>query len=297
VTLRTRLAAAFFVALLAPALLGAAALASAAAAVAPARDDVRADHAIAALRTAIAVECHRLDAAARALAAASAIRGTAFTVSPSNAPEPWAVCGAGPAPVPLPSGTKYGSLAARADVRGANHALIGYAYAAQPIDDAFLSRLSIAAGAEVSPPTPGATVISGAPLAFAISVPPARTTSVLPVTVGASLVAVLLAVLFGWWLAGIATAPLQRMLGVVERAAAGDFAVRSRVGGWDEAGRLAAGLDGLLGRMHQAQLLSVTDALTGLARAGQPVRPHPGRPHDRPRPVQGDQRPVRAPGR
>jgi diguanylate cyclase (GGDEF)-like protein len=265
VALRTRLAAAFFVALLAPALLGGAALAGAATALAPARDDVRIAHAVTAVRTAIAVECQRLDAAARALAAASAIQRTAFIVSPADAPVPWALCDAGPPPVPLPDGTHFGSLAARADVRGPDDALIGYAYAAQPIDDGFLSRLSAAAGASVSQPTPGTRPVASDPLLLAIAVPAAPSTSGLPVTVAASLAAVLLAGFLGWWLAGIATAPLQRMLGVVERAAAGDFAVRSRVGGADEAGRLAAGLDGLIGRMHQAQLLSVTDALTGLA--------------------------------
>ena len=263
--LRTRLAAAFFVALLAPALLGGAALASTATALAPASDDVRVAHAITAVRTALAVECHRLDAAARALAAASAIQRTAFTVSPANAPVPWALCGAGPPPVPLPADTRYGSLAARADVRGPDDVLIGYAYAAQPIDDRFLRRLSAAAGASVSQPAPGIDAVASDPLLLTITVPPASPSSGLPVTVAASLAGVLMAALLGWWLAGIATAPLQRMLGVVERAAAGDFAVRSRLGGWDEAGRLAAGLDGLIGRMHQAQLLSVTDALTGLA--------------------------------
>jgi diguanylate cyclase (GGDEF)-like protein len=62
---------------------------------------------------------------------------------------------------------------------------------------------------------------------------------------------------------------MRLLLGTIDRAVGGDFDVRSGLGGRDETGRLASGLDRLIAGMQETQRLSVTDALTGLGNVRQ----------------------------
>jgi len=268
-TLRARLAVAFFVVLLGPVLLGAVLVASVL--VTAGSPEARLNQANVGVRMAVAARCQHLAATAHGLALDTAVRGDPFAVKPADAPSPWVLCGVGPSSVPLPPGTRYGGLAARAEVRGPGGSLIGYAYAVQPLDPAFLDQLSAAAGTRLTlldeGGEAGARLEAGAsqPLPLALSSSPAPPPGEgFPVLIAVGLVAGLIAAVLGWWLAGLATRPLGVLLGAVDRVAAGDLTARPRVGGRDEAGLLSHGIDRLIGEMQESQRLSVTDALTGL---------------------------------
>jgi len=265
---RARLAVAFFVVLLGPVLLGAVLVASVLVTAGP--PEAQLDQANLGVRMAVAARCQHLAATAHGLALETAIRGDPLAVSPADAPSPWVLCGVGPSSVPLPPGNRYGGLAARAEVRGPSGSLIGYAYAVQPLDQAFLDQLSAAAGARLTlldeGGEAGARLELGAsqPLPLALSTSPAPPGEDFPVLIAAGLAAGLIAGVLGWWLAGLATRPLGVLLGAVDRVAAGDLTARPRVGGRDEAGLLSHGIDRLIAEMQESQRLSVTDALTGL---------------------------------
>jgi diguanylate cyclase (GGDEF)-like protein len=270
VTLRARLATALFVVLLGPALVGATVLAG----VFPRRSSPEADLAqsAAALRMAVDVRCRGLDAGARALALPAGLRGDPIAVSAHAAPGPWVLCDAKPGPILLPDGTRYGGLAARAEIRDGGGRLTGYAYAVQALDVEFLRQLSVVAGTRVTllavgEPTADFSFASQpgkAALPFALATPPPAPGPQVLVVLAVAMTAVLIAGLLSWWLAGIATRPLALLLGAVERVVAGDLTVRSRLEGRDETGRLGRGLDRLISGMQETQRLSVTDPLTGL---------------------------------
>lgn len=251
-SLRMRLAAAFFILLVAP-------IAVVAALVYLAISDLsRPDPQNRGVRTVIAATCQRLGAEADALAAVAAVRQQTYAVT-GDAPQPWAICGVGSTPL-LPAGTGYGGLAARAEIGAGS-----YAYAVTGIDANLIRQLSAAAGCPVivvgtgqAPTQPDQPL----PLVCATSSPASGGLDwyILPV----GLVAVIVATAFSWWLACLATRPLSRLLRAVERIVAGDLTARPTIGGRDEAARLGAGLDVLVGGMREAQRLSLTDALTGL---------------------------------
>jgi diguanylate cyclase (GGDEF)-like protein len=215
----------------------------------------------------LVVECAHLSALAQGYA-----EGGANITRSGDVPGPWLICGPDETqpvrpPVVAVAGTSYAGLAARAEVRDADGLVTGYAYAVRPLDVDFLSQLSVAAGATVAPAdfdAPGS--VPGLP--FALAAPPSthdRGGWLTAVIVSA----VLLAVVLGWWLAGLATRPLKVLLRAVERVTAGDLTARSQVGGRDETGRLGTGLDRLITRLQETLQLSLTDPLTGLGNVRQ----------------------------
>jgi diguanylate cyclase (GGDEF)-like protein len=146
--------------------------------------------------------------------------------------------------------------------------MIGYAYAVQPLNDAFLADLSAAAGAQIrlvagnlgpypDQPLPLDLAVSGLPA-------PQPVRESWPLVLLAIGVALLADGLLGWWTAGIATRPLRRLIATVDRVAAGDLSARSQVSGTDETGRLGRRIDLMIAGMEEIQRLSITDALTGL---------------------------------
>jgi diguanylate cyclase (GGDEF)-like protein len=278
VTLRARLAAAFFVVVLGPAILGGYLLLSLLTPAAHGAAD-RIEPNTVAVRALLVARCQQLSAKAQALAAAATGTGRPYAVTPAAAVGPWVTCGGPdlllpPLVAPAP-GTRYTGLAAQAGIRGTGIAVSGYAYAVQPFDGAFLADLSSAAGVPlvlVGVDDPGAR--ADLPLPLAIS--PVRGTGNggsgpggPTVLVAVMATAVLISFGCGWWLAGVTTRPLDVLLRAVERVVAGDLTVRSNVAGRDATGRLGRGLDRLIAGMQQTQHLSVTDPLTGLGNVRQ----------------------------
>jgi diguanylate cyclase (GGDEF)-like protein len=255
VPLRTRLAAAFFVLLLAPVVVLAGLVSAVVGAVwGPDPNGT-------AVRAVLRATCDHLGAEATSLAALARSRGESYAATPNAPDQPWALCGVDPADVLLPAGSRYTALAARAPIAGTTGA---YAWAVAPLDPTLTSQLSTAAGCRVNVVALGAaptTAMAPIPLACA---PSAARSDLGWIAFPAGAVAVVLAFVLAWWLASLATRPLGALLRVVDRAVAGDLDTRTRVGGYDEAARLGAGLDRLVGDMREAQRLSVTDPLTGL---------------------------------
>jgi diguanylate cyclase (GGDEF)-like protein len=271
VTLRARLAITLFVVLVGPALVGAALLAGAL----PARGGPDLARSAEAIRMAVEARCRGLTATAQALAVSAAARGEPIAVSPTAATGPWVLCDAQPGPPLLPAGNRYAGLAAWAEIHDRSGALSGYAYAVQPLDAEFVRQLSAAAGTQVAllavgetpdsrylaiPVPPG----SVGPVPMAVAKPSAMPRPQISALLAVTATGALIAGVLSWWLAGIATRPLETLLAAVERVAAGDLTVRSRVDGRDETGRLGRGLDRLISGMQETQRLSVTDPLTGL---------------------------------
>jgi diguanylate cyclase (GGDEF)-like protein len=269
VTLRARLAVAFTAILLAPMAVGVAALVGITTGVTGPAGVPRSSPAIeparSAVGAAVSARCRSLAAAAAGLAVSAAERHEPWAVAPAGATGPWSICGADPATT-LPARSVPTGLAARAEIRDAEGVIIGYAYAVQPINAAFLSELSAAAGARVQPSLGGTLgPYPGQPLPLEFAAPPAAMPAEpWPLLLVAAAVALLAAGLLGWWISGIATRPLRRLLATVDRVGAGDLTARSLVSGRDEAGRLGSRLDQMITAMHETQRLSVTDALTGL---------------------------------
>lgn len=253
--LRTRLAAAFFVLLLAPVVLLAGLVSAVVGAVwGP-------DPQGAAVRSVLQATCDHLGAEAASLAALARAHGESYAASPGAPDQPWALCGVDPADVLLPAGYRYRGIAARAPIAGATAA---YAYAVTPLDPALTDRLSAAARCRVEVVALGAAPTEAtAPLPLACA-PSAAASDLGWIVIPVGAFAVAVAFGLAWWLASLATRPLGALLRVVDRAVAGDLDARTRVGGNDEAARLGAGLDRLVGDMREAQRLSITDPLTGL---------------------------------
>ncbi len=266
-TLRTRLAVAFFVVLLGPVLASAFILAAFLAK--PGAREVDADRANIAVRMAVEARCRELGIKARAMATEASIHGDPFTVNPVGATNPWVLCGVAPSSMTLPPGARYGGLAARAEVRDRFGELTGYAYAVQALDQAFFGQLSAAAGGRVSLQDPGlepgeVALASDASQPLPLVLSTVHDGGGFPVVPTAMIAACLVAGVMGRWLAGLATRPLGVLRRAVERAAAGDLTVRPNVSGRDEAALLGHGIDRLITDLQSSQHLSVTDALTGL---------------------------------
>jgi diguanylate cyclase (GGDEF)-like protein len=256
-TLRARLAAAFFVLLLGPAVFGAYLTWAywPKSMKAPNPD---------ALVPRLVAECAHLSAIAQGNVAG----GVGDLTRTGDVPGPWLICGPDASqpvlsPVIVPAGTRYQGLAARAEIRNADGLVTGYAYAVRPLDADFLAQLSVATGATVTLQDAGT---DGLPF----SVDPA------PATNGGEgwhvavlVTSVLVTGGLGWWLAGLATRPLKVLLRAVERVAAGDLTARSQLDGRDETGRLGTGLDRLISLLQETLLLSLTDPLTGLGNVRQ----------------------------
>jgi two-component system cell cycle response regulator len=269
VTLRARLSIAFTVLLLGPLLLAVIAIAAAGRVAGAVDTDAGAR-----VRAVVAARCAHLDIVARGLAATASAQGLSWAVTPSGAVGPWAICGAGQPSTS--AGVAVSGLAARAEIRDVRGEVAGYAYAVTPVDPPLLAELSAAAGSRVVPAAnappdavPMETYVDQ-PLSLALAPRPAGSVpDPAPVIATAAGVAVLFALLLGWWVGGVATRPMRVLLGTVDRAAAGDFEARSGMVGRDETGRLSSGLDRLIAGMQETQRLSVTDALTGLGNVRQ----------------------------
>jgi diguanylate cyclase (GGDEF)-like protein len=243
----------------------------------------RVDRAATAVRAVVEARCRHLAATAAGLAGSAAIAGQAFVTTPDNTQGPWAMCGVDPA-ANLGAGAPAG-LAARAEIHRPRDtaetvessgliadSVVGYAYAVQPLDAAFLAELSAAAGgSRVSliiggdgPEGSALEPTAAAPLRLWIEPEPLSRRDPVPVLLVVAGVAVLVSVLLGWWLAAVATQPLRRLLVTVDAVATGDLSARSALSGPDETGRLGQRLDQLIIEMQETRRLSVTDPLTGL---------------------------------
>jgi diguanylate cyclase (GGDEF)-like protein len=270
VTLRARLSIAFTVLLLGPLLLAGIAIAAAGRVAGAADAGTR-------VRAVVAARCAHLEIVARGLAATASAQGLSWAVTPSGAVGPWAICGAGQPSTPAAlAGVAVTGLAARAEIRDARGEVAGYAYAVTALDPPLLTELSAAAGSRVmlaaSAPADAVPMetYDDQPLPLALAPRPAGSApDPAPIIATAAGVAMLFALLLGWWVGGVATRPMRVLLGTVDRAAAGDFDARSGLAGRDETGRLASGLDRLIAGMQETQRLSVTDALTGLGNVRQ----------------------------
>ena len=268
-TLRARLAIAFTAILLAPVAVGIAALAGLTAGDAGSSGDRGSRAAIeparAAVRAAVAARCRSLAATAAGLAVTAATRNESWAVTPAGATGPWSICGADPATT-LPATSAPTGLAARAEIRDGGGSVIGFAYAVQPINDAFLSDLSAAAGASVALSLDGNLgPYPDQPLPLDVAPAPiTKAAESWPFLLLAAGVALLAAGLIGWWISGVATRPLRRLLATIDQVTAGDLTARSLVTGRDEVGRLGGRLDQMITAMQETQRLSVTDSLTGL---------------------------------
>lgn len=267
-TLRVRLTLGFTLLLLAPLILAASLL------VAALRAGPSPDTATNAIRDVVAADCRHLQATADGLALTAAARGESLVIQPAGAEGPWAICGVAPASAgaaAATAGPPHG-LAARAEVHGRTGELTGYAYAVRPLGDAYLARLSAAAGGPVrladGPASgPNAREIATAPdqpLPLLVELPTSEPGGAWLSGAIAAVVAILAAAALAWWLAGLVTRPLSVLVGAVERATAGHPEIRFRLRGRDETGRLATAVNRLIGALEEAQRLSVTDPLTGL---------------------------------
>lgn len=254
--MRVRLAIAFTAVLLGPALLlGALAYRAIGSGQRASADAAGTTLAISAVRGQILAECDRLTATARTIAVQAAVRHQPSTITPTAAVGVWALCGDAPQP-----GVRYTGLAARVPIGDGP----GWAYAVRPVDAAFLARLSTAAGRPVTVGDTGSSLAAAGPLPLVLGPAPTPGNQFWPVAFAAVTTALVLAVVFGIWLAALATRPLLRLVTTVDQAAAGDLTARSRLTGRDEVGQLGVRLDRLVDTMSQTQRLAVTDALTGL---------------------------------
>ena len=273
-TLRTRLALAFFGLLVGPALLATVLFARALPMPAPSTED-----AAAALRLTLAARCHDLEVAAEGLAVRAGVSGDTDAVTPANSVGPWALCAptidaslerpADRARTVAAPGTRVVGLAARAEIHDADRMVTGYAYAVQPLDESYLRVLSAAAGLPVRPVPIGQAALADMLVPLVVEPAPSAIDRGDPAVIAVVLVGVLGSALLAWWLAGLATRPLIRLIDAVERVAAGDLTARPDLtfGGRDETSRLGSRIDALVDQMVQTQRLSVTDSLTGLGNA------------------------------
>jgi diguanylate cyclase (GGDEF)-like protein len=257
VPLRVRLSIAFTAILLVPTvLLGVMAGQAIVGARNQATTTVILQQATSAVRGQMLAECDRLTAIAQALAVSAAVDRRVDTVTPPGASGVWAVCGQAPS-----TGTHYSGLAARVPLAGGP----GFAYAVRPVDAAFLSRLSVAAGLSVSTVDASRALPALGPLPLQFGPPPtADPGRGMGAMLAATATALLAAVVLGAWLGGLATRPLLHLADAVDRVASGDLTARSRLRGRDEVGRIAVRLNQFVGTMHETQRLAVTDPLTGL---------------------------------
>ena len=279
-TLRARLTLAFLAVVLGPVLLGTVFVGTTVTAMNRSRASEGLDRAEHGVRAAVDALCGQLRAVAvlvdrpavarRAVAQglAGAVRledpaGNPVGTSDGAPPQPWALCGE-------PAGTgPYAALAARVQLRDGAGVLLGYAYAARPIDDALLAQLTSAAGgAQVSlgpVPDGGYRRMLAGPLPLAVSVPAPGPGALLPVLVTVVLLAAGGAVVIASWLARGTTRPLAELAVAVERVGEGDLTVRVPVRGRDEVGRLATRFNRMTRELqgYVAALTASRDQLRG----------------------------------
>ncbi len=290
-TLRGRLTTAFLAVVLGPVLLGAAFVGMTVAAVSGDRAGVRLDHAATTVRTAIGAVCGQLQAAAdavavlpddaarraaadqlvaRGVAAAVRVTGPDADVGTPDAPaQPWADCAATGSAAAEPAG----AIAAQAEIRDTDGALVGTAEAALALDAAFVDRLARTGGAEVTALGAGAGRLStepadrvdgvvaaadgarqapggrqvrllgpgpGQPLTLVVSTPGAGPDGLYALLLAAVIGAGGLGVLVARWLARSTTRSLAEVAHAADRVAGGDLTARVPAGPPDEVGMLAA---------------------------------------------------------
>jgi diguanylate cyclase (GGDEF)-like protein len=290
VTLRARLTAAFLAVVLGPVVLGAVFVGLTVAAVSTERTTERLNSAATSVRGALGLVCQRLrlaaetaallnggggrpDAAqqvvARGMAAAVQLRrpdGSVLSSAGTVPPGRWADCAA-------PTDGAFVAVVAIVDMRDAQARPLGQAFAVEPVDAAFVGRLSDAAGVRVDPltgangmtgddggvaatarelaagatgQTPDGRLVRrldpqpGQPLALALSVPGEDPQGLYEALVAIVLCAGLVAVSVAWWLARSTTHPLTELTHAVERVADGDLTARVPVRSHDEVGRLGS---------------------------------------------------------
>jgi diguanylate cyclase (GGDEF)-like protein len=276
VTLRARLSAAFLAVVLGPVLIGAvwAGATVTAGDRAKALDQLRL--AVVTVRGGVTGLCAQLRTSAQAVAlltdgghnpaAASTVvgRGMAGAVAltdpegnsvgtASSAPaQPWATCDQ---PATGTSG-RYTAIAARVEMRDEQGALLGYAYALQPLSPSTLTNFAAGTGAHVflagGHPTGGnhhpstrrlISRLSPAvdePLPLAVSTPRPDPGMLYLVLLGAVVLAAMGAVGMAWWLSGSTTRPLFELAQAADQVADGNLTARVPVRGHDEVSRLAS---------------------------------------------------------
>jgi two-component system, cell cycle response regulator len=267
VTLRARLTAAFLAVVLGPVVLGAAFVGFAVAAVGADRTRDRLDVAVAEVVDRVAAACQRLHAAAEttALLSGSGLRPDAVLQVVGSGLASAAqlvrvdgrvVAGAGPLPAkpwadcasPGTGTEPARALVAAVDIHDAQSRLGGRALAVEPVDRAFLDRLSSSSGARVGVGSadsrvPGLSLrrldpVPDQPLPLTVSVPVQDLQGLYLVLVAVVVCAGLVAIGAAWWLARSTTQPLTELSYAVDRVASGDLAARVPVRTQDEVGRL-----------------------------------------------------------
>lgn len=323
VTLRARLTGAFLVVVVGPVLLGAVFVGGTVNAVNQSRERERLDVAVTSLRTAIDATCVRLRATAEAAAIATmggtrpaaaqvlvdagragAIRiesgdGTSVVTTTAAPATPWAMC----TPPPFGNGLAEDgdrALAAVVEMRGTDGRVIGYVYAAQALDSAYLSRLASATGVGITMSRDSArtTEVStvarhvakaarglgsdrfgradgqyvrrvdptpGQPLSVALSVPVTTSQGLIAVVVAVVLFAALAAVGAARVLARGTTRPLDEIAEAAERISRGDLNTRVPVRHDDEVGHLGAAFNRMTRdmRSYATALAASRDQLRG----------------------------------
>ena len=301
-TLRTRLAGAFLAVVLGPVLLGAVTVAGTLNAANQRRQRDRLAVAAAEIRGVVGATCDRMRVAAEATATvaltgdqpagsgARVDRGssgvlrieptTGATLAAAGAPGmPWALCPPVDGGAGITSGTVVRSLAAAVPLRDGAGRPTGYAYAAQPLDAAYVREVAGAAGTDVTlladpgrstRPAAGAAALaryaggidpttvgeyhgtyvrrvdvpSMPPLAFVVSVPTPSPRGPVLVATGIVLVVALAAAGFAAAFSRATVRPLREITAAADRVARGDLDV------WvaardDEMGRLGTVFNGM----------------------------------------------------
>jgi diguanylate cyclase (GGDEF)-like protein len=290
------LTASFLAVVLGPVLLGAIFVAVTVTAVGRDRTAERLDRATGAVAAAVDALCTQLRAAAHAAALLTAAgrgvdaerlvvdQGLAAQVrlaGPTDmAPAGWALCGP---PNGSAAAGAVAALAARVELRDPSGALIGYAYAARPVDAALLARLTgtanRAAGTDgavltVTGPGPSTRQLADpgpyghrltGPLPLTVSLPEPAQPGPGPALLGVVLLAGAGAVGMAWWLARGTTRPLAELVAAADRVASGDLSARVPVRRHDEVGRLGAAFNRMTrGMQSYVQALTASrDQLRG----------------------------------
>lgn len=330
-TLRARLTGAFLAVVLGPVVIGSIFVGLTVNAVNQSRERDRLDFATDSLRTVISATCDRLQATAETAATVTAggtplepaqalvAQGRASAIHVENAagnpimttqgtPEPpWALCAPLPASADIPAydptvDGPYTALASAVEMRDESGATVGYAYAVQTFNPAFVAQLATAAGVQVTIMS-GASAIIGTqtpvasghiasyaaglaadhigkdrgryvrrldpgtdePLAVAMSVQVTTSGGLLAIVLAVIAFAALAAVVAAWALARTTTRPLDEIARAADRIADGDLRARVPVRHDDEVGHVGAAFNRMSREMqaYVSALSASRDQLRG----------------------------------
>lgn len=312
-TLRSRLTAAFLAVVLGPVLLGAVFVGLTVSEVSTKRATEHLEMAATTVRTTVGAACHELRSTAstaallygqggHAGAAKQALQtglATAVSITDTNGRtlSSAGTSTAPPADCDDPStdvSVEPGSLAAQVAITDSAGHPLGEAVATMPVDAHFASRLSSAAGVNITllagrnpvstesasraravaelgrdltgdhlATTPDGqfirhlTPVSNQPLSIALSTNRTDSQGLYAVLVGVVVLAGLLAVGAAWWLANSTTRPLAELAGAADRVAGGDLDARVPVRARDEVGRVGTSFNRMTVEM-QAYVRALT---------------------------------------